>query len=43
MAFQGAAASAYQGTKIKTSSPAELTLMLYDGDYVIHVFIKEVE
>lgn len=31
MAFQGAAASAYQGTKIKTSSPAELTLMLYDG------------
>lgn len=31
MAFQGAAANAYQGTKIKTSSPAELTLMLYDG------------
>lgn len=31
MAFQGAAASAYQGTKIKTSSPAELTMMLYDG------------
>ena len=31
MAFSGAAASAYQGTKIKTASPAELTLMLYDG------------
>ncbi|MBQ1688942.1 MAG: flagellar export chaperone FliS [Lachnospiraceae bacterium] len=31
MAFSGAAASAYQGTRIKTASPAELTLMLYDG------------
>lgn len=31
MAFSGAAASAYQGTKINTASPAELTLMLYDG------------
>lgn len=31
MAFTGAAANAYQGTKIKTASPAELTLMLYDG------------
>lgn len=25
------AASIYQGTKIKTASPAELTLMLYEG------------
>ena len=25
------AASLYQGTKINTASPAELTLMLYDG------------
>ena len=31
MAFTAAAANAYQGTKIKTASPAELTLMLYDG------------
>lgn len=32
MAFNnGAYASAYQGTKIVTASPAELTLMLYDG------------
>lgn len=31
MAFSRAAASAYQGTKINTASPAELTLMLYDG------------
>lgn len=25
------AAAAYQGTKVKTASPAELTLMLYEG------------
>ena len=31
MAFSGAAANAYQGTRIRTASPAELTLMLYDG------------
>lgn len=31
MALSGAAANAYQGTRIKTASPAELTLMLYDG------------
>lgn len=31
MAFSNAAANAYQGTRIKTASPAELTLMLYDG------------
>lgn len=31
MALSGAAANAYQGTRIRTASPAELTLMLYDG------------
>ena len=31
MAQFGAAANAYMGTKIRTASPAELTLMLYDG------------
>lgn len=31
MAPNTMAAQAYQGTKINTASPAELTLMLYDG------------
>lgn len=31
MAYNNAAAAAYQQTKIRTASPAELTLMLYDG------------
>lgn len=31
MAFSGAAANAYQNSRINTASPAELTLMLYDG------------
>ncbi|MCR5793185.1 MAG: flagellar export chaperone FliS [Lachnospiraceae bacterium] len=31
MAMNNAAAAAYQRSKIQTASPAELTLMLYDG------------
>ena len=31
MAPNNVAAQAYQGTKINTASPAELTLMLFDG------------
>ncbi len=31
MAYTNAAAAAYQQTRIKTASPAELTLMLFDG------------
>lgn len=31
MALSNAAANAYQQTKIRTASPAELTLMLFDG------------
>lgn len=31
MALSSSAANAYQQTRIRTASPAELTLMLYDG------------